>query len=212
MTDDDTEIRTTRASLLPWGLVALLVLVAIGLGTLVLVERHQAHDARATRDDRIAASQAAGSFSQALFTFDSSSPNSNLAAVQAMVVPTLRPKIAQLRSTAAPGTAAPGTAPGAAVSFTASTDQVFVSEPEDGSLNALCSVDVTAVSAGKAVPLPLYLQLGMKREGGKWKVETVSYDVRPLAAASSGGSGTSGPAGPSGPPIAPGSVPSSPTG
>lgn len=208
MTDDDTEIRASRASLLPWGLVALLVLVAIGLGTLVLVERHQAHDARATRDDRIAASQAAGSFSQALFTFDSSSPSSNLADVQAMVVPALRPKIAQLRSTAAPGTA-----PGAAVSFTASTDQVFVSEPEDGSLNALCSVDVTAVSAGKAVPLPLYLQLGMKREGGKWKVETVSYDVRPLAAASSGGgSGTSGPSGPSGPSTAPGSVPSSPTG
>jgi hypothetical protein len=179
-------------------IVAFIVIVAIAI--VGILEWRRADRLSSQRNDRLNASQAAGTFAEALLTYDSANPTATLNRLKTMATASYQPKIEQARSSALSGPAQQSK-----TTSTAHVENTYITEVDGSSADAVCQTSWLVSSAGQTAPaVDFYLKVALKRQGGTWKVDNVAG----LAAVQPPGAGTPAPTTP--PTTAPGSPP--PTG
>lgn len=162
---------------------AVAVIALIAVTVVGVVQWRRADHASSQHNDRLNAAQTAGTFGEALLTYDSVNPTATLNRLKAMATAAYQPRIEQARKDALTGPSQQG----AKTTSTAHAENVYVTEVAGQSADAICQTSWVVSSAGQsAPPVEFYLKVGLKKQGGAWKVDSVSG----LAAQQPGGTTT----------------------
>lgn len=149
---------------------AAMALVLIVLAVVAVQQHGRADDAKAERRDRKAAEIVAGDFAQTLFTFDGSDPTASLDKLKRLATAAYQPKVDDARQTALAGKGEGDTT----AAMTARVTDVYLTELDGDEAHAVTRADWLLNASGQTLALDLYLRIDLKREGGAWKVDTVS--------------------------------------
>jgi hypothetical protein len=144
--------------------------VVIVLAVVAVTQRQHADDLTATARDRTAAERVAGEFSETLFTFDAAHPTANLDRLKVLATKAYQPKVDDARQTALAG----GTGAAQQASMRSHVTDVYLTELDGDHAHAVTRAEWQLVASDQTLVLDLYLQIDLKREGGSWKVDTVS--------------------------------------
>jgi Mce-associated membrane protein len=152
--------------------VAAAVIVAvIAVAVVGVVQWRRADHLASQKGDRLNAAQTAGTFAEALLTYDSGNPTATLNRLKAMATATYQPKIEQARKDAVTGP----TPQANKTTSTAHAENVYLTEVAGQSADAICQTSWVVSSAGQTAPaVEFYLKVGLKKQGGAWKVDNVS--------------------------------------
>jgi hypothetical protein len=152
-----------------WAAVATAAVV-ITLAVVAVSQRRHADDVTGEARDRTAAERIAGEFSQTLFTFDAARPTANLDRLKALATKAYQPKVDDARQTALAGSTGDTTE----AAMSAQVTDVYLTELQGDEAHAVTRSDWVLKAGGQTLELDLYLLVDLKREGGAWKVDTVS--------------------------------------
>ncbi len=152
-----------------WAGIATVVVVA-ALAIVAVQQSRHADDVTSEAHDRTAAERVAGEFSETLFTFDATSPTAHLDRLRQLATKAYQPKVDEARQTALAG----GTTGATQASMTAHVTDVYLTELSGDQAHAVTRSDWVLTAGGQTLSLDLYLQVDLKRDGGTWKVNTVS--------------------------------------
>jgi hypothetical protein len=152
-----------------WAAVAT-ALVLVALAVVAVGQSGRVSDLKAEARDRKAAERVAGEFAETLFTFDSSSPTANLDRLKDLATDAYKPKVDDARQTALAGS----TQGGSQASMTARVIDVYVTELDGDTAHAVTRAQWLLNAEDQTLTLDLYLQLDVKLQDGRWKVDTVN--------------------------------------
>jgi hypothetical protein len=145
-------------------------LVVIALAVAAFTQRQHADDVTAEAHDRTAAERVAGEFSETLFTFDAAHPTANLDRLKVLATKAYQPKVDDARQSALAG----GSSAAQQASMRSHVTDVYLTELDGDQAHAVTRSEWQLVASDQTLVLDLYLRIDLKREGGSWKVDTVS--------------------------------------
>lgn len=145
-------------------------LVIVALAAVALTQRQHADDVTAQARDRRTAERVAGEFSETLFTFDAAHPTANLDRLRVLATKAYQPKVDDARQSALAG----GSSAAQQASMRSRVTDVYLTELDGDQARAVTRADWQLVASQQTLVLDLYLRIDLKREGGSWKVDTVS--------------------------------------
>ena len=152
-----------------WAAFATVVVLA-GLAIVAVQQGRHADRVTAQAHDRTAAERVAGEFSETLFTFEAAKPTAHLDRLKELATKAYQPKVDEARQTALAGS----TAGASQASMTSHVTDVYLTELTGDQAHAVTRSDWVLTAGGQTLDLDLYLQIDLRREGGTWKVDTVS--------------------------------------